>query len=273
MRVFGIMAVKNEVDIVAHTLRAAAEWCDAIYVLDNDSDDGTWELITQLAQKTPAIVPYAQSAEPFTDSLRARIFNAYRHEAQIGDWWCRLDADEIYVESPRAFLAKVTSHDVVWAIHLQYYFTDRDLSRFESNPQLYNASLPPTVRYRFYKADASEPRFFRHRNRLSWPSGAWPTHMGRVCPARVLVRHYKFRSPRQIESRIETRSAAIQRGGQKFSHWNRIHWESLIRESSELHYDAGDGTLIIDDSALPQHMDPFWRAAVKILMHGTGLWA
>jgi glycosyltransferase involved in cell wall biosynthesis len=272
MKIFGIMAVKNEVDIIAHTLQAASEWCDAIYVLDNGSDDGTWELVKRMARENPAIVAHGRSLEPFTDSLRGCLFNAYRDRARTGDWWCRLDADEIYVNSPRAFLAEVTSHDVVWAIHLQYYFTASDLARYEKNPQLYDCSLPPTERYHFYLANASEARFFRHRAGLKWQAGAWPKHCGTVCPKRILVRHYKFRSPTQMQVRVETRATVAQRGGQKFPHWGKKEWRSLVCENAGVHYDSGNGKFIIDEDALPRHTDPLWRATIKNFMHGTGLW-
>jgi glycosyltransferase involved in cell wall biosynthesis len=270
MKIFGMMVVKNEVDIVAHTLNAAAQWCDAIYVLDNGSDDGTWEAVKRLADGNPAIVAHDQSFEPFAESIRARLFNNYREHAQRGDWWCRLDADEIYVQSPRTFLADVISHDVVWAIHLQYYFTDIDLSRYNSNPNLYDASVPLTERYRYYRAEASEARFFRHRRRLCWDTGAWPRHLGRVFPKRILLRHYKFRSPPQIRTRLATRSAIFDRGGWAGEHWRNT--KVVIPGSNDLNYDAGDGTFRIDEKSLPRHMDPFWKAAAKSLMHGIGVW-
>jgi hypothetical protein len=272
MKIFGITAVKNEVDIITHTLRAAAEWCDAIYVLDNGSDDGTWELVKRMARENPAIVAHGRSSEPFTDFLRASLFNAYRDRARTGDWWCRLDADEIYVESPRAFLAKVASYDVVWAIHLQYYFTGNDLAQYEKNPQLYCDSMPPTERLRYYMANASEPRFFRHRTKLRWEVGAWPAHCGTVCPKRILVRHYQFRSPTQMQTRVGTRAVVAQRGGQQFPHWVEMDWRSLVCEAVNLHYDSGDGQFVINENALPAHRDPLWRATIKSFMHGTGIW-
>ena len=39
------VSVKNEVDIIDQSLRAAASWCSKIYVFDNGSDDGTWETV------------------------------------------------------------------------------------------------------------------------------------------------------------------------------------------------------------------------------------
>ena len=272
MKIFGLMAVKNEVDIVAHTLQAAAQWCDAIYVLDNGSDDGTWEVVTRLARCNSAIVAHGQTFDVFDDSIRARLFNAYRKHALDGDWWCRLDADEIYVQSPRTFLADVSSREVVWAIHLQYYFTDADLAQFNNNPELYDPSIPPTERYRYYRAEASEARFFRHRPRLHWDSGTWPRHLGRVYPKRILVRHYQFRNPSQIKARLATRLAVFDRGGKGFDHWRNTDWRLPIVNSSTLNYDSGDGTFFIDQKVLPRHRDPAWRVAYKAVMHGTRLW-
>jgi glycosyltransferase involved in cell wall biosynthesis len=273
MKIFGLLVVKNEADIVCHTLQAAAGWCDEIYVLDNGSEDGTWQLVKQMAQQNATIIAHGQAFEPFSISLRANIFDAYRDRARTGDWWCRLDADEIYVESPRAFLSSVANYDVVWAIHLQYYFTEVDCARYQRDSEKLDASsLSPTDRLRYYLANASEPRFFRHREGLKWEkTDAWPTHLGRVCPRRILVRHYQYRSPPQMQSRFATRSGAVDNSGE-FDHWICHDLKSLIRNSSDLHYDSGDGAFVIDEGDLPRHRDSFWRAAIKKFMHGSGLW-
>jgi glycosyltransferase involved in cell wall biosynthesis len=272
MKIFGIMAVKNEVDIIAHTLQAASEWCDAIYVVDNGSDDGTWELVKHLERRNSVIIAHGQSFEPYTEDIRAPLFKAYSDAAQTGDWWCKLDADELYVESPRRFLIDVRSYDVVWAILLQYYFTDLDLAKYNTNPELYGSAIPPTERYHYYRADYSEARLFRHRHGLRWDAGAWPRHLGRVYPRRILVRHYKFRSPEQIRKRLVTRSAVFARGGAGGDHWRNTNWRSVIAQSKDLDFDSGDGNFRIDEEMLPCHKDPFWRAAIKSLMHGAGLW-
>jgi glycosyltransferase involved in cell wall biosynthesis len=272
MKIFGIMVVKNEADIITHTLRSAMEWCDAIYVLDNGSEDGTWEIVKQLAHSNPAIVAHERSSEPFTEFIRARLFNVYRQHAQDSDWWCRLDADEIYIQSPRAFLANVASHEVVWATQLQYYFTDVDLVRFNDDPKLYDPSIPLTHRYHYYQANWSEIRFFRHRRRLRWEHGAWPRHLGRVFPKRILLRHYQFRSPAQIQKRLATRSAVFDRGGWAGEHWRNTDWKSVICRSGTLEYDSDNGTFIVDEKVLPCHTDPPWGAAIKKVMHGTRLW-
>lgn len=48
MKIFAIMLVKNEADIVASVLKDAEKWADKIFILDNGSTDGTWEIIQSL---------------------------------------------------------------------------------------------------------------------------------------------------------------------------------------------------------------------------------
>ena len=45
MKIFGLMVLKNEGDIVGQTLEAALAWCDRIAILDNDSDDGSLDYL------------------------------------------------------------------------------------------------------------------------------------------------------------------------------------------------------------------------------------
>ncbi len=273
MKIFGIMVVKNEADIVGHALEAACDWCDEIYVLDNGSTDGTWHRVQELSKTVPKIIPFEQTDEPFFESIRAKVFKKYRRRAAEGDWWCRLDADEIYVQSPKTFLARVTRHEVVWAIHLQYYLTKEDVALFERCPATLDESLPLSARYKWYKANSTEPRFFRHRNRLHWDDGAaWPKHLGRVFPERILLRHYKFRSPLQIQTRLKTRAAVFERGGIAGHHWRNADWEAAIGVKEELDYDDGSGSYVVDERLLQRHMDPLWKRAVKNIMHASGVW-
>lgn len=271
MTIRGICLVKNEADIIAHTLRHCARWCDEIHVLDNGSTDGTWERVHELARELPQVRPYRQAAVPFDDSLRAEVFNAERHLAQPGDWWCRLDADETYVDDPRTFLAEVPPrHHVVWSIHLQYYLTREDLPRLgnEALPEITDALLP-----RWYAASSSETRFFRHRPGLRWEGGAWPRHLGLATPRRIRVQHFQYRSPGQIERRLETRREAERAGWQHFAHTTQQRsWEDALASPADLHEDRGDGQFVIDEARLPHHLETARVRLAKHLLHGLGIW-
>src|ERR1700720_3827340 len=92
MKIHGMCIVKNEADFLKECLTSALHWCDHIYVFDNGSSDGTWELVQEFGNREPQIVPYKQEDGLFSGALRADIFNAFRSNATLQDWWCRLDA-------------------------------------------------------------------------------------------------------------------------------------------------------------------------------------
>jgi len=129
MQLHGICLVKDEADIVGYFLDRSLEQFDRIYVYDNGSNDGTWETVRQRAAEDARIVPFKSRAKPFRDSLRGEVFRQFRDRVRPGDWWCRLDVDEFYVDDPRAFLSLVpASHHVVWSVHFNYYRTEAELA-------------------------------------------------------------------------------------------------------------------------------------------------
>lgn len=262
MKIFGMCLVKNEEDIIEQSLRAAAVWCHEIYVFDNGSDDDTWERVQDLARELPEVVPYKQDDTLFHSGVREEILHAFADRARVGDWWCILDADEFYIDDPRAFLERVPSrYEVVWKQDISYFFTTEDLESYRRNPALYSANVPIEQRLRYYNADWSEIRFFRHpddpyRPRIPWESP-------RTFPRRIRLKHFQYRSPEQIQNRIDTRRQGIESG--VFAHESRRnwvpggggdqmqpgpssneeipqHWTERVISTSGLIYDARDGT-------------------------------
>lgn len=279
MQIHGICIVKDEADIMEACLTKALEWCDQIYVFDNGSTDGTWELVKNMARRHPAIVPYKQDAQVFKDSLRYEIFQAFRGRAKPGDWWCRLDADEFYVDNPRVFLAKIPlRYGLVVTVSITYYFTDRDAERYEADPELF-LKQPLEERIRHYLAHWSEPRFFRHSADLTWreDDGGFPAAAAQmqIYPVRIWLRHYQYRSPEQIERRLRTRWPAIQAGRfrhEAVSNWSdgvamirkgRLKlnaapefashsWRDRVAPAASLDFDTLDNRYIVDEALLPR---------------------
>lgn len=273
MRIFGLCLVKNEADILRTSLTAALAWCDRIFVFDNGSTDGTWEIVQDLARADSRVVPFKQDPKPFDDALRAEIFQAYRGEAKAGDWWCRLDSDEFYVDDPKAFLAAVPrSHHVVWGLWLQYFLTNEDLARFSPADEQTPPEITPERFPRYYQAKGGEARFFRHRDGLVWNGGAWPAHLGLIEPRRIRVKHFQYRSPAQIQRRLDTRRAAAAAGWQHFGHSTQESWRDKVADAAKLTLDGGDGQYAIDPSELTAHLEVTWQRALKRVMHGTGIW-
>lgn len=273
MRIFGLCLVKNEADIMRMFLEESIRWCDRIFVFDNGSSDATWEIVREFGMKDSRVVPFKQDAKPFDDALRAEIFNAYRKEAAAGDWWCRLDADEFYVDDPCTFLGSVSpAHHVVWGAWLQYFLTENDLNRFSEGDEKEPVLMTPERVPRYYQAKGGEPRFFRHRDRLIWESGAWPAHLGLVEPRRIRVKHFQYRSPGQIQRRLDTRRAAAAHGWKHFGHSTQESWREKIASSNELTLDLGDGEYTSDVHSKPNHLERPWQRAIKRVMHGLGIW-
>jgi len=88
MKIYSLLLVKNEADIIASILKAAAQWSDKVIVMDNGSTDETWEIVQQLATEYPQIIPFAKDAQAFQIGLRAVMFDAFKHELTASDWWC-----------------------------------------------------------------------------------------------------------------------------------------------------------------------------------------
>lgn len=248
MKIFGIMLVKNEGDIIGFTLERALESFDGIFVFDNGSNDTTWDLVREAAEADPRVVPYKSSSEPFRDSLRSDVFNAFSNQASEGDWWCRLDGDEVYLDDPREFLKSVPArHHVVWTEHLQFYLTEEDVARLGKEvgppPIMTSETLP-----RYYRCNFSEARFFRHRNSLVWDATSWPSRMGVVTPRRIRVCHYQYRSPQQLEMRLATRKEAAATGWEHFKKdEHKSGWRDGLVDSSTLHLFEPSKPVIVED--------------------------
>jgi hypothetical protein len=81
----------------------------------------------------------------------------------------------------------------------------------------------------------SETRFIRHRDKLLWPPDiTYPVHKGVISPKKIRLKHYQYRSPQQIQTRIEIRKKAIANGHKYFRKDNVDNWEDLILSQSEL---------------------------------------
>jgi len=275
MRIFSICCVRDENDIVAEALRAALSWSDKIFVFDNGSVDGTWETVQDIARKTSKIEIVGHDNRTFTDELRGEIFESHRSVASPGDWWCRLDSDEIYIDDPVRFLADVPDkYGFVFSASFNFYFTDTDLQSYEKDPSEWLAR-PVTARLKFYQNNWGEPRFVRHRNDLRWGGLIWPENRGRTFPSRIRLKHFPYRSPAQISSRLEIRQqqpalfkheanrslAKAARPGWSDQHvktatFETASWQDRVRKAAECDVDRDDGTFVSRNELMPPLPSP-----------------
>ena len=233
-KIYSLLVVKNEVDVIAASLKDACRWSNKIIVIDNGSTDGTWETIQQLSNEYPQIIPWLRYEGPFHIGLRAKAFKAFRHEMTCNDWWnVRLDADEFYPGDVRAFLTNVPKrYRTVKKESTDYVLTHEDLSKyefsgnFEQDKSLFTHALP--VRRK-------ERRFMRHSAILCWlKRWRYPHPWGRVYHQTIPVDHYQYRSPQQMQKRYLTRQKAKAEGCGSFSHEQGKDWREYVPTNQQL---------------------------------------
>lgn len=235
------MLVKNEVDIVGSVLKDAEKWADKIFILDNGSTDGTWKLINSM--KDNVITPWKQDFGEFRRGMRADVFNHFRSLSTEDDWWCyALDADEFYAENPREFLQNVPKRfQWVFKKSIDYVITKEDVQAYE-----FSGDFEKDKKYiQYFKIPCwCEGRFFRYRKNLKWDNGAgsqYPQHIGVVAPDKIIVKHYQFRSPEQMQKRLDLRnSLASKKSGQAFSHIKQTDWHELLADRNSCVFDEGN---------------------------------
>ena len=233
-KIYSLLVVKNEVDVIAASLKDACRWSDKIIVIDNGSTDGTWETIQQLSNEYPQIIPWLRYEGPFHIGLRSKAFKAFRHGMTCNDWWnVRLDADEFYPSDVRAFLANVPKrYRTVKKESTDYVLTHEDLleyelsGNFEQDKSLFTHALP--VRRK-------ERRFMRHSAMLCWlKRWRYPHPWGLVYHQTIPVDHYQYRSPQQMQKRYLTRQKAKADGCGSFSHEQGKDWREYILTNQQL---------------------------------------
>jgi glycosyltransferase involved in cell wall biosynthesis len=233
-KIYSLLVVKNEGDIIRESLLSAIQWSNKVIVIDNGSEDATWEIVQQMALEYPSIVPFMQYTGGFHIGLRAKAFRAYRHELTCNDWWCvRLDADEFYNEDPRAFLSKLPRrYATVKKISTDYILTKEDI---EQHTFVGDFAIDKQNITHYLPEKRKERRFVRHSPWLIW-SKKWryPHPLGRTSKECVAVDHYQYRSPQQMQKRFATRQQAKKDGCGSFLHENGNNWTDYLWTNKQL---------------------------------------
>ena len=268
MKILAITIIKNEADIIKTHLAETSKWADHIFVVDNGSTDGTWELVKEM--KSDVIIPWKKDNRPFHDTMRAAMFKEFKHYANEGDWWCcKHDADELYIDNPRKFLAKVPKmYHVVYSESIEFYLTEEDVSDYE---YLGNFEKDKSKINYYRPYSWSELVFFKHRNRLKWRSNKTaPDHVGLVYPKKIWLKHYKYRSPDQMKRRLESRQGTLSPGPE----WKLKpdEWKQLLKKRSDMLLDTGAKYPVIKGCRNQYYKEKRWIQMAKYFLHYTKIW-
>jgi glycosyltransferase involved in cell wall biosynthesis len=242
MRFHCLLPVRDEADILDQTLRHALNWADLIYVFDTGSVDQSWEIVQDHAAKDSRVIPVKKQAVFFSEThLRSYLFDLARLKMANGDWFLRMDADEIHHISPRHFVESCMLPYETLAYH-QYY----DFRLLQSEVDEWNQGLdkvtersrPIEDRRRHYTISAySEPRLCRYRETMQWPAGiSFPYNAGYVAKQRLPIRHYPHRDPEQLQRRCHLRALMMQdptHDQSSYLHWRKDDWKAFVTLDNE----------------------------------------
>jgi glycosyltransferase involved in cell wall biosynthesis len=232
MKVFAILTTNNESDILHDCLLSALCWADKVFVMDTGSTDATPDILSKMSEDHQGRIFYYKSEFREYNFIKTNneLFRHFFHFSEIGDWWCTLSTDEFFGKDTRLMLSRIPPEfNCVWDIRINFYFTEKDLESFVAtygkdylSDMASMHSFYKTLNY--YKADYSEPRFFRH-NKCTLSSTLFlARNFNRIWYDRAVNFHYQYRHPSQILRRVATRKAIYSRTGymKVFSHENNF---------------------------------------------------
>ena len=251
MRFICLLPVRDEADIIGQCLRHLLTWADAIYVFDTGSVDQTWEIVQDWASKDKRVISLRKDPVYVSDTLiRAWIFNQARGRMRNGDWFLRVDADEIYHISPPEFVkTRMRSHETAaWYQCYDFRLTASEVEAWnEGRETLADRARPIEQRRRWFTPRFySEPRLCKYRETMQWPAAtSFPFNAGFVARERLPMRHYPHRDPVQLARRCRLRNVMMADAKNRSNwsepeehHWSQTEWRQFITpdDQSELRY-------------------------------------
>lgn len=265
MIIYASMSVKNEGDIIADTIKHALLWADKIFVIDNGSDDSTAELLKNFGDR---VVVLSTFHGEFREGLKSIPFNWVNtsHSYPRADWWCIMDADEVYNEDPREFLRTLPDrYGRVCTNTIEF------IGLIDSNQPL----LPESYSH-YIPLDWSESRFYRNTRSLIWCDfkDNGPSGVGATYHRRIQVLHFPFRTDAQIRKRMEVRNRNRKDTGIAWSNANYKSVDSLIKEYNAENRLKNEGCLHFSGSARNFLSSPRDRlsAIIKQLIYWIGFY-
>ena len=202
-KIFAVCFVKNEEDIIADSLRHAAGFCDRIYVIDNASDDRTWDIV--LGLDLPPVVPVASLDFVFRDYHRVWFMGWKQAKLGRDNWWYILDADMFLDGDPREAIAGAEEEgaDAIAVNVVNFHLTGAEVEAARRAGR--KEGWRDRVFYHLY--ESGEVFLFRNTGYLDYGICAGrPLGLTREYSRRLVSRHYPCRSAEQLEKRIRSRS-------------------------------------------------------------------
>jgi hypothetical protein len=137
MKLYVGARTKNEVDVLPWFV-ANCSFADKIFIADNISTDGTWELLLKMAETDNRIVPsmLTEPLEPYRDQHLHfnHLFDQVKTVFEEGDYFVSADVDEIftneYQQKIRFFLENCCESPRFRIYMMNFYYLRHTWSEF-----------------------------------------------------------------------------------------------------------------------------------------------
>lgn len=270
MAVIGISTIRSEEDIIPETLPAWAHALDLVLVVDCGSTDNSAEAIREVAAHYPNVVFLGSVGPHHARQVRRHIWHRFRRHLSARDWWMVADADEFVESDFRDKIAGANAElaDHIFSAHVNFYYTEEDHLLWEEGVEsLADRADSIVYRRRYYQMHTTQRRAFRNLPWLSWNEDtSFPEVFSKPATERIVFRHYQYRDPIQIQSRMDIRCANdpdtdVMREN---PHWKRTDYRQAIsRDPNLLCWDPGTAFVATGELEEPRVPQPHWKTALK----------
>ena len=211
-RCLAIVPQYNESDIIPHVINHLIEQGMDVHVIDNWSDDGSYEIVKKMSEQRPEHI----SVERFPDRASGkyewglildRVSEVAYQKRKMYNWAMLNDADEIR-RSPWKDISLCRAFSFI--DHLGYNSVDFTLFNFSPVSEGYDGSIRPQDYFNFGEFPIDGWAFLQikawkttHKADLSSSGGHHALIPNqRVYPLKFLLNHYPVRSSKQAAKKI-----------------------------------------------------------------------
>lgn len=224
MKLYGIWVAQNEADIIGETLNHIRKMgvYEKIFFYDLGSTDNTLEIAKDY---TDILHEPQRLNEHYSGWLRVDLMRRNESYLKPGDWLAIIDSDELYHENPLDLIELAEKEEAlgIEGEFIQFQFTDVDQEHLSDE----DVSKSINERLLYYLINWSEKRFYKYL-----PGKGADGHIidlnGKLCSKRLPIRHYPYRSPKQIQNKISGRLENRRIGGNPQLQFFSEHWYDYV---------------------------------------------
>lgn len=227
MTVVGVTMVKDEEDIIGHTVSHMLTQVDALVVADNLSTDSTREILVAYAKSNPDRMLIVEDAEvAYRQAQKMTALSHMAHEQFGAEWIVPFDADELWIHRDDSdlggmLMSQPANRWTVSAALFDYVATGQD-DESERNPvqrlkwRMRNAGMLPKLAFRWAAdVEIEQGNHYVKRNNRRIRRG----------PALIHVAHFPYRSPEQMLKKVRNGADAYEAGDIPTKYGN--HWRAM----------------------------------------------